>query len=343
MRYGIVGVGDLLAEDTDERTTEESEMKTYRIQNTRSGADLGTYQADDEQGALCEMARAAGYADHAGACEVAPVADGELVVTVTEVEKVEVRTDNLDGIAPLYRRDAEDCAPWRAYVELDCEAERLEADYYPCDNSTPGNVWHGLTRQWRVDPAIKREALIALMNLDECQALARRILDGYSSGFNHQSNLTGELNDDAQEADREMEDLVRDWATEERCCRVEDAMAVLTPQPNPLSRETTSCHVAYSRELTTETTDVELRQWANELKAECAANDCIISGDLYDELVDLRGALTQDDDDDEDEPLPVCRHCGHPVPAEGVTIPADEDVDSTGQGRPRCSDGSCAC
>lgn len=56
-------------------------MTKYQIINTTSGADLGQYDADDEQQALEAMARDAGYESYAAACEVAPVADGEIAVT----------------------------------------------------------------------------------------------------------------------------------------------------------------------------------------------------------------------------------------------------------------------
>lgn len=40
---------------------------------------------------------------------------------------------------------------------------------------------------------------------------------------------------------------------------------------------------------------------------------------------------------------PACDRCGHPIAALGVTLDADDDVDTTGQDRLRCSDTACTC
>lgn len=85
----------------------------YEIISTITGANLGTYEAETEAGALDAMARAAGYKDHAAACEAAPVHPGELRVTEVRPHWVKV-ADSASDVPRIYRydsrRDADDAA-----------------------------------------------------------------------------------------------------------------------------------------------------------------------------------------------------------------------------------------
>ena len=56
-------------------------MKKYQIENTNSGIILGIYEAVTEQMALEALARDAGYATYAIACEAFSVDEDEILVT----------------------------------------------------------------------------------------------------------------------------------------------------------------------------------------------------------------------------------------------------------------------
>jgi len=56
-------------------------MNTYKITNTVSGADLGTYEAEGKAQALDAMARDAGYDTYEALCLEVPALEGEIKVS----------------------------------------------------------------------------------------------------------------------------------------------------------------------------------------------------------------------------------------------------------------------
>jgi hypothetical protein len=70
-------------------------MRLFRIDNARTSFEFGVFEGHTPDQALDAMAREAGYTDYAAACAVAPVEDGEILVT--EVELPKVTFDNIEN------------------------------------------------------------------------------------------------------------------------------------------------------------------------------------------------------------------------------------------------------
>ena len=80
-------------------------------------------------------------------------------------------------------------SPQPCYVELDCEAENLSADWNgELGNAVPLSVWHGHTRRWAI-PALQAQAANSL--LDEIAPLAQRVIDGYTSEWDGNNHVAG--------------------------------------------------------------------------------------------------------------------------------------------------------
>ena len=90
-------------------------MNTYRIDNTISGTFMGTFEGIDERAALDAMARDAGCSDYAAACEIAPIQDGEILISdvtnkIDEVTEYLIGKVNVDprGLAEMLFAQADE-------------------------------------------------------------------------------------------------------------------------------------------------------------------------------------------------------------------------------------------
>lgn len=107
-------------------------------------------------------------------------------------------------LAPLYHQYQGQFECQLAYVELDPNNESLYADWNAeIGNAVPFSVYHGRKMRYRVNPAVRGTAIAKLLEREDVQDLARRIIAGYSEEWDGNNNV-GVLDDDAQAAEEEL-------------------------------------------------------------------------------------------------------------------------------------------
>lgn len=124
---------------------------------------------------------------------------------------MKIRTDNLKGDPfPVYLHYASQINPQPAYIEIDLDAETIEAGTSgEIGNGVPAPVWHGVMRRIRIEADVDGDALAAFLESEDVIALIQRILDGGKVEWDG-SNYVGHLDEDATAAEDKLEELARE-------------------------------------------------------------------------------------------------------------------------------------
>jgi hypothetical protein len=129
-----------------------------------------------------------------------------------------VRLDEND-LPVLYHRYPNQTQAQPCYVELDCAARRLQADWNgEVGNAVPADVWHGHRRRYAI-PCLRPAPANAL--LDRIAPLAARVCDGYRSRWNGSDHVAC-FTEDAEDAERQIRALC-EGADPEGAVKVWDA------------------------------------------------------------------------------------------------------------------------
>ena len=171
----------------------------------------------------------------------------------------------------LYRQYPGQTNPQSVFVQLDPESRILSTGYNPeIGNSVPSEVWHGTIYRYPFEKWMVPTMDGANEFMEELISLAETVCLGFKRVWNGRNHV-GTLSEEGQSANEEISELVRTWSGDS--LRVEDASDWFS---------------STDLEVTSETTDDELEQLAEELERESIDNGVHILNGLPDYLWRLR-------------------------------------------------------
>ena len=169
--------------------------------------------------------------------------------------------------------------PQTPYLDLDLTSPDKPIHIDTCCqiDGTPISVWHGIVRRYYLSPYTDAEALTTDINAGVFDDLFQRIVDGSEVEWDG-NNFVGRLNEDAREAEEELEQLLEDYV--DGSIGLWDAGEWLQDSSDE------------ELGVTAASTDDELAKKARELEEEARAEGAIVVW-LEDELKERRQALRE--------------------------------------------------
>lgn len=141
----------------------------------------------------------------------------EVTCTVTTLSINHLDPAEQDALYCHYSRQY---GPQPAFIELDTQSGHMWAGYNPeIGNAVPMEVWHGLTRRYSLPVILSTDRANELM--DEIAPLAQRVLDGTEEHWNG-SNHVARMNEDAEDAEREIQALIEFNGESGQLCYIDD-------------------------------------------------------------------------------------------------------------------------
>lgn len=208
----------------------------------------------------------------------APAVDDDSPVSIAEV----------GGVAELYRRYDGQTSPQPCYIELDCGAGSMTADYdHEIGGGVPFSVFHGRTLRWRI-PCLRAAAANALM--DRLRPLAERVVAGYSTEWDGSNNV-GRITGDAQDAHDEIYRICEDRmkaADEDELVSVWNAYSWLTADgANPIEE------VAEDLGIKADSTDDDLAAAAEKAVSDARADGVDVLEDIDEAVERIRDKIAE--------------------------------------------------
>lgn len=172
--------------------------------------------------------------------------------------------------------------PQTPYIELDLTSpdNAIHIDTYCQIDGTPISVWHGIVRRYYLSPYTDAEALTTDINAGVFDDLFQRIVDGSEVEWNG-SNYVGRLNEDALDAEEELEKILEEYA---------DGTIGLWDAADWLQDSSDE-----DLGVTADSSDDELAKKARELEEEARAEGAVVVW-IEDELKERREALKEEEE-----------------------------------------------
>lgn len=176
----------------------------------------------------------------------------------------------------LYVRYDQQTQPQKSYIELDCETGEMIADYNgEIGNAVPESVWHNRRLRWYFPSPPTAKTANKIM--EQITPLAQRVLAGYDTDYDNQTNRQGHLADDAQRAADKIGEILTDSTDEKNSVNAISAEDWLAES---IATNSVGIIIDGVGTVTEDSTDEALKKMSDQISKDAASEGYFIDDDI---------------------------------------------------------------